>query len=296
MNAYVDCIQRIILPLLLFTYDFAVLQRYWTVEKEDNDMSNSVFDDLYSWLCYSPSRYLAPTLFFSLGIFMTVSMSYGSTYICSSTGSLIPVWAIQIFASFLDAALIRTIYSVQVDSHKEQRRSSLFSTVCVLSGVLLAVLGLLYLVIVHQSGKAIAIHSGYLWSLLIAGVCCTVLIACLDQLIHELRPLNMVMMFVFCGTFTRLVLSSRVSRDMFPPHSKWTNAFGLLALYVGFILNISFYKNTEIKKNFATKIPLWFFIVVGIAFFISECYYSTAPRYVGFSPISKDLDPLCDLC
>lgn len=284
--------QAALLPILLFMYDFMVLQKSWTVAKEDdNEMSNSAFDDLYSSLCYSRSRYLLPTVLFVIGVILTISRSLHSTYVCSSAGQAIHIFPAQILATILDAVLILAIYRISNDTSNGQQQASIISSIALLTAAFMAVVSGLYLVRVGQFSKLIILDSTYLWSLVKIGVSCSGLVLCLEHLVQVLRPLTTTILFLFFGIFPHLVLEARISRDMFPLRPKTTKMLGLSCLYVGFILGMSFYKNTEIKGNFARRIPQWFYAVIGVGFVVSQVFYITGPRYVGFSPISMTCIP-----
>lgn len=249
-------------------------------------MSNNFFEDMYQSLSHGPTRYILPTLMFSLGAYMTTSFPQPSTYICSSMNRIIPIPLLQVVATLVDAVVITLLYRLQIDTVKAHRIPRLYSIVSISVAMSLTLFGLVYGATFHQLSRAVILDSAYIWSVIVDGLMWSVLLVCFEHLVYECRALALVTIFLFLGTFTRLALSSRLSRDIFPPHAISAKFLGWPLLFFGSILMMSFYKSSE-NNMFARRIPKWAYVLLTIVFVVVECIYVTAPRHVGFSPISK---------
>ena len=222
----------------------------------------------------------------SLGAYMSICHPQPSTYICSVTNRVVPIPLLQVVATAIDVLIIISLYRLQTDTKSEQRKTRIYSIVNVCVALVLGICGLLYGLIYHELHHALVMDSAYIRSVIVDGIMWSILLVCLDQLIQECRALSLITLFFFCGTFARLTLSSRLSRDIFPPRSISAISIGYLLFFLGFVLMMSFYKTSE-NSQFAARIPMWFYILSSIALVVVECIYMTAPRHVGFSPISE---------
>jgi Glycosyl transferase family 90 len=260
--------------------------------REENDiMWADMFMDIYLAITPFRARFLPPIFLLCFGVFLASIGELSSTYICSAERTLVYSVAVsQGIGVVLDCILIIGTWRLFSDSNGERRKLGIFSAIALYSAALLSLLSipsLLYSSVSLIRVPSLAVAS--MWPTLEDGTTLAIALLCFIYLISEIRTLVLIVVFVFAWLYTPLIQAAWSSFSPFPPRSKGAEVIGLLIIFMGFTTFMHISSSSErssSSRNFAKRIPVWFYVLLTIFFLVAEGFYLLKPAVAGFHPIN----------
>jgi hypothetical protein len=279
------------LPILLAIYELVALESHHDSREEDDIMWADLFMDTYLTLTPYRARFLPPTFLLCFGVFLNSIGELPSTYICSAERSAVYSVAVsQGIGVVLDFMLILGIWRLVGDSNGERRKIGIFSAIVLYSAAILSLLSissLLYGSVNLFRMPSLALAT--IWPTLEDGTALAIALLFFIYLISEIRPLVLVMVLVFTWQYTPSIPATWTRFSAFPPLSKGAEVVGLLLLFIGFTTFMHISSSSErssTSRNFAKRVPIWFYVLLTISFLIAEGIYIFNPALAGFHPIN----------
>jgi hypothetical protein len=279
------------LPILLAIYEFVAIESHHDGREENDIMWADIFLDIYLSLTPFRARFVLPTFLMCFGVFLASIGELSSTYVCSAErSSAYSVAVSQGIGVVLDFILILGTWRLFGDSNGERRKLGISGAMMLYSAAILSLLSippLLYSSVSQIRMPSLAVAS--MWPTLEDGTTLAIALLCFIYLISEMRPLVLIMVFVFAWLFTPLIQGGWTSFSPFPPRSKGAEVMGLLLLFIGFTTFMHISSCTErssSSRNFAKRVPVWFYVLLTIFFLVAEGFYLLKPAFAGFHPIN----------
>lgn len=268
---------------MLAAYDFLVLQRKYVNDRDYDTIDNNVFEDLYDYFTYSRGRYLVPAACVSYGAHLLASCTSRSTYVCTSTGShTIP--GFQILGTILDAILITAIAALLRETRDSSRRLQILANIALAAAFILSIGAPIGFLFRQHDSATPPLSSAYLWDATFDGLTCAAVLASVNYVMTDFRPLSLTIVAIFVLLYTELVSSSWPSRAAYPPYSTSAKTIGFLFLGIGSITATHMYKMSEPRDNFARRIPLGVHVFLSMLFVAVDIIFMSRSKYVGFYP------------
>lgn len=277
--------------MLLAIHEFLAIESHHDVREDDDIMWGSIFLDVYLTFIPFRSRFLLPTFLLCFGVYLTSIGELSSTYVCPLQGnSAYSVAVSQVTGVVLDFIIILGTWRLFSDSNGERRKLGTFGAITLYSAAILSLLSipsLLYSFLSLTWMPSLALVS--MWPTLKDGTSLALALLCFIYFISEIRPLVAAIVFVFAWLYTPLIQAKWASFSPFPPQPKGAEAVGLLLLFIGlttFMHISSTSERSSTSRNFAKRIPTWFYVLLTISFLVAECIYLSKTLVAGFHPIN----------